>query len=65
MLLVSPADAERLAFASAFATLSIAVRGPDAPVTTTAFGVPATTRNWNTMTAIGKALEQMEISERR
>ena len=29
MLLVTPTDAERLAFASAFATLSIAVRGPD------------------------------------
>jgi pilus assembly protein CpaB len=29
VLLVTPADAERLAFASAFATLSIAVRGPD------------------------------------
>jgi pilus assembly protein CpaB len=42
VLLVSPADAERLAFASAFATLSIAVRGPDDLVTTAAFGVPAT-----------------------
>jgi Flp pilus assembly protein CpaB len=32
VLLVAPSDAERLAFASAFATLSIAVRGPeDAP----------------------------------
>jgi Flp pilus assembly protein CpaB len=43
VLLVSPTDAERLAFASTFATLSIAVRGPDDLVTTTAFGVPATT----------------------
>ena len=33
MLLVTPTDAERLAFASAFATLSIAVRGPDDLVT--------------------------------
>jgi len=29
VLLVTPSDAERLAFASAFATLSIAVRGPE------------------------------------
>jgi Flp pilus assembly protein CpaB len=43
VLLVSPANAERLAFASAFATLSIAVRGPDDLVTTTAFGVPPST----------------------
>lgn len=42
VLLVSPTDAERLAFASAFATLSIAVRGPDDLVTTTAFSIPAT-----------------------
>jgi pilus assembly protein CpaB len=32
VLLVTPEEAERLAFASAFATVSIAVRGPDDPV---------------------------------
>jgi Flp pilus assembly protein CpaB len=42
VVLVSPTDAERLAFASAFATLSIAVRGPDDLVMTGAFGASAT-----------------------
>ena len=42
VLLVSPTDAERLAFASAFATLSIAVRGPDDLVTTSSFSASAT-----------------------
>jgi pilus assembly protein CpaB len=42
VLLVTPTDAERLAFASSFATLSIAVRGPDDLVTTPAFTVPVT-----------------------
>jgi Flp pilus assembly protein CpaB len=42
VLLVSPTDAERLAFASAFATLSIAVRGPDDLVTTGVFSASAT-----------------------
>ena len=42
VLLVSPADAERLAFASAFATLSIAVRGPDDSVPGETFTVPET-----------------------
>ena len=40
MLLVSPTDAESLAFASAFATLSIAVRGPDDSVPGETFTVP-------------------------
>jgi pilus assembly protein CpaB len=40
VLLVSPTDAERLAFASTFATLSVAVRGPDDPVGTGSFTVP-------------------------
>ncbi len=43
VLLVSPTDAERLAFASAFATLSIAVRGPDDLVPGDSFTVPVTT----------------------
>ena len=43
VLLVSPTDAERLAFASAFATLSIAVRGPDDLVSGDSFTVPVTT----------------------
>jgi Flp pilus assembly protein CpaB len=42
VLLVSPTDAERLAFASAFATLSVAVRGPDELVPGSAFTVPVT-----------------------
>jgi Flp pilus assembly protein CpaB len=42
VLLVSPTDAERLAFASAFATLSIAVRGPGDDLAPDAFGVPGT-----------------------
>lgn len=42
VLLVSPTDAERLAFASAFATLSVAVRGPDDLVPGSAFSVPVT-----------------------
>lgn len=40
VLLVSPTDAESLAFASAFATLSIAVRGPDDSVPGETFTVP-------------------------
>ena len=43
VLLVTPTDAERLAFASAFATLSIAVRGPGDLVPGESFTVPATT----------------------
>ncbi len=43
VLLVTPTDAERLAFASAFATLSIAVRGPDDLVPGDSFTVPVTT----------------------
>ena len=42
VLLVSPTDAEALAFASAFATLSVAVRGPDDLVPGSAFTVPVT-----------------------
>jgi Flp pilus assembly protein CpaB len=42
VLLVTPTDAERLAFASAFATLSIAVRGPDDLAPGEAFTVPTT-----------------------
>jgi hypothetical protein len=42
VLLVSPTDAERLAFASAFATLSVAVRGPDDLVPGSSFTVPVT-----------------------
>jgi pilus assembly protein CpaB len=42
MLLVTPTDAETLAFASAFATLSIAVRGPDDVLPGETFTVPVT-----------------------
>jgi pilus assembly protein CpaB len=42
VLLVSPMDAERLAFASAFATLSVAVRGPNDLVPGSSFTVPVT-----------------------
>jgi pilus assembly protein CpaB len=42
MLLVTPTDAETLAFASAFATLSIAVRGPDDFLPGETFTVPVT-----------------------
>ena len=42
VLLVTPAEAERLAFASAFATLSIAVRGPGDLVPGRSFIVPVT-----------------------
>jgi len=42
VLLVSPTDAERLAFASAFATLSIAVLSPDDAVPGSSFTVPVT-----------------------
>ncbi len=42
VLLVTPTDAERLAFASAFATISIAVRGPNDLVPGEAFTVPVT-----------------------
>jgi Flp pilus assembly protein CpaB len=42
VLLVSPTDAERLAFASAFATLSVAVRSPDDLVPGSSFTVPVT-----------------------
>jgi len=42
VLLVTPTDAERLAFASAFATLSIAVRGPGDVVPGESFTVPVT-----------------------
>ena len=42
VLLVSPDDAERLAFASAFATLSVAVRSPDDLVPGSSFTVPVT-----------------------
>jgi pilus assembly protein CpaB len=42
VLLVTPAQAERLAFASAFATLSIAVRGPGDLVPGRSFTVPVT-----------------------
>jgi pilus assembly protein CpaB len=42
VLLVSPTDAETLAFASAFATLSIAVRGPDDFLPGETSSVPAT-----------------------
>lgn len=40
VLLVTPTDAERLAFAAAFATLSIAVRGPGDLVPGESFTVP-------------------------
>jgi pilus assembly protein CpaB len=43
VLLVTPTDAERMAFASAFATLSIAVRGPGDFVPGESFTVPVTT----------------------
>jgi pilus assembly protein CpaB len=43
VLLVTPTDAERLAFAAAFATLSIAVRGPGDLVPGESFTVPVTT----------------------
>jgi pilus assembly protein CpaB len=42
VLLVTPTDAERLAFAAAFATLSIAVRGPSDLVPGESFTVPVT-----------------------
>jgi pilus assembly protein CpaB len=42
MLLVTPTDAETLAFASAFATLSIAVRGPDDALPGETFTDPVT-----------------------
>jgi pilus assembly protein CpaB len=42
VLLVTPTDAERLAFAAAFATISIAVRGPDDLVPGESFTVPVT-----------------------
>ena len=40
VLVVTPTDAESLAFASAFATLSIAVRGPDDSVPGESFTLP-------------------------
>ena len=43
VLLVTPTDAETLAFASAFATLSIAVRGPDDALAGDPFPFPPTT----------------------
>ena len=43
VLLVTPTDAERLAFASTFATLTIAVRGPDDFVPDESFTVPGAT----------------------
>ena len=43
VLLVTPTDAETLAFASAFATLSIAVRGPDDMLAGDPFPFPGTT----------------------
>jgi Flp pilus assembly protein CpaB len=43
VLLVTPTDAETLAFASAFATLSIAVRGPDDVLAGDLFPFPTTT----------------------
>jgi Flp pilus assembly protein CpaB len=43
IVLVTPDVAERLAFAAAFATLSVAVRGPDDLVPADAFSVPVTT----------------------
>ena len=42
VLLVTPTDAEQLAFASTFATLAIAVRGPDDFVPGESFTVPVT-----------------------
>jgi hypothetical protein len=42
VLLVNPTDAEALAFASAFATLSIAVRGPDDVLAGDSFPFPVT-----------------------
>jgi Flp pilus assembly protein CpaB len=42
VLLVTPTDAETLAFASAFATLSIAVRGPDDVLVGDPFPYPGT-----------------------
>ena len=42
VLLVTPTDAERLAFASAFATLTIAVRSPDDLVPGSSFTIPVT-----------------------
>jgi Flp pilus assembly protein CpaB len=42
VLLVTPTDAETLAFASAFATLSIAVRGPDDVLAGDSFPFPVT-----------------------
>ena len=43
VLLATPTDAETLAFASAFATLSIAVRGPDDVLAGDPFPFPSTT----------------------
>jgi pilus assembly protein CpaB len=43
IVLVTPDVAERLAFASAFATLSVAVRGPEDLVPGASFSVPVTT----------------------
>ena len=43
VLLVTPTDAETLAFASAFASLSIAVRGPDDVLAGDPFPFPGTT----------------------
>ena len=43
VLLVTPTDAETLAFASAFASLSIAVRGPDDMLAGDPFPFPGTT----------------------
>jgi Flp pilus assembly protein CpaB len=43
VLLVDPTEAERLAYAAAFATLSIAVRGPSDLVPGESFSVPVTT----------------------
>jgi hypothetical protein len=43
VLLVDPTEAERLAYAAAFATLSIAVRGPGDLVPGESFSVPVTT----------------------
>jgi Flp pilus assembly protein CpaB len=42
VLLVTPTDAETLAFASAFATLSIAVRGPEDILAGDPFPFPVT-----------------------
>jgi len=42
IVLATPHDAERLAFASVFASLSIAVRGPGDALPEDTFGVPVT-----------------------